>query len=270
MKLLFSEYKSDYTNYIFPYAIWAIPEPHETPAMIFASGFLPSSTEFERFYLCRHVRIDLNCFEVSSENRRIVRKCENIEFRLVPRGQFEYTKRWRKFCKTYTDIKFGKDVMTSDRLDSVFNSRIVSHVLIFTDTKTKKDVGLVTLYLEKESLAYYYYSFYDLNYYAQNLGIFLMTSAVDYFSEAGFKHIYLGTCYSRTALYKTQFKGAEFFNGFHWSDDLKELKFLIERDKGTVNKHLIETKAYQLEFYDGDLSRIVDNNGFPVIIEPQL
>lgn len=267
MKLLFSEYKSDYANYIFPYAIWAIPEPHETPSMIFASGFLPSSPEFERFYLCRQVRVDLNLFELSSENRRIARKCENIEYRLVPRSQFEYTKKWRKFCKTYADIKFGKDVMTYDRLDSLFNSKIVSHLLVFTDTKTKKDAGIVTLYLENK-LAYYYYSFYDLNYYAQNLGMFLMTSATEHFGRSNFDHIYLGTCYSRTALYKTQFKGAEFFNGFRWSNDLKELKYLIERDKGAVTKHLVETEAYQLEFYESDFGKIIDNNGFPVILEP--
>ena len=153
MKLLFSEHKSDYANYIFPYAIWAIPEPHETPDMIFAGGFLPSSPEFERFYLCRHVRVDLSCFEASSENRRIVRKSENIEYRLVSRSQFQFSEDWRNFCKTYSDIKFGKDIMTADRLDSLFSSQIVSHLLIFTDTKTKKDVGIVTLYLEKKSLA---------------------------------------------------------------------------------------------------------------------
>jgi len=148
--------------------------------------------------------------------------------------------------------------MTYDRLDSLFNSKIVSHLLIFTDTKTKKDVGIVTLFLEKKSLAYYYYSFYDLNYYVHNLGMFLMTSAVDYFSDSDFSHIYLGTCYSRNSLYKTQFKGAEFFNGFCWSDNLKELKFLIERDRGAVNRHLIETEEYREQFYEGELTNIIN------------
>ena len=32
MKLLFSEQKSDYEHYQFPYAIWAVPETGETPA----------------------------------------------------------------------------------------------------------------------------------------------------------------------------------------------------------------------------------------------
>ena len=70
MKLLFSEYKSDYNNYIFPYAIWAIPEQKETPALIFNKGFLPSSAELGRFYMCRHLRVRLGQFTPSSENRR--------------------------------------------------------------------------------------------------------------------------------------------------------------------------------------------------------
>ena len=57
MKLLFSEAKADYGNYIFPYAIWAFPEAGETAADLFQCGFLPSSRELDRFYLCRQVRV---------------------------------------------------------------------------------------------------------------------------------------------------------------------------------------------------------------------
>jgi hypothetical protein len=57
MKLLFSERSSDYDHYQFPYAIWAVPETGETPADIFNAGFLPSSRNLDRFYLCRQVRV---------------------------------------------------------------------------------------------------------------------------------------------------------------------------------------------------------------------
>jgi len=267
MKLLFSEYKSDYDHYVFPYAVWAIPEAGETPAMIFARGFLPSSRNFERFYLCRHVRVDLGQFSPSSENRRILRKCSGVTYRLLPSHEFEYTSGWRKFCKTYADIKFGKDVMTYQRLDSLFHSKIVSHILLFTDTEAEKDVGLTTLYLEERQLAYYYYAFYDLNYYDRNLGMFMMTSAVQYFAEAGYDYLYLGTCYSRNALYKTQFRGAEFFNGFRWSRDLKELKYMIARDQSTVKTHLIETDEYRQKFYGGRLDPIVAASEFALPLE---
>ena len=170
----------------------------ETPSDIFNAGFLPSSRNLDRFYLCRQVRVNLAKFKPSSENRRILRKGAGIDVKLVPRDKYDYTPERRQFFKTYADIKFGKDVMTFERLDALFASPIISHLLVFTDTETGKEVGVATLYLEGKALAFYYYAFYDLNYYARNLGMFMMTSAVALFAERGVKHLYLGTCYSQT------------------------------------------------------------------------
>ena len=63
----FSEQNSDYEHYQFPYAIWAVPEEGETPADIFDAGFLPSSRDLDRFYLCRQVRVNLQKFKPSSK-----------------------------------------------------------------------------------------------------------------------------------------------------------------------------------------------------------
>src|ERR1035437_299785 len=264
MKLLFSEQKSDYDNYQFPYAIWAVPEAGETPADIFNAGFLPSSRDLDRFYLCRQVRVNLAKFKPSSENRRILRKGGGINVELVPRAKFDCTPERRQFFKTYADIKFGKDVMTFERLDALFAAPIISHLLVFTDAEKGNEIGVATLYLEGKALAFYYYAFYDLNYYARNLGMFMMTSAVALFAEHGKKHLYLGTCYSDAALYKTQFAGAEFFTGFRWSDNLKELKFLLHRDQKDLRQHLLETETYRDEFYKADLGRIADASAFRV------
>jgi arginyl-tRNA--protein-N-Asp/Glu arginylyltransferase len=264
MKLLFSEQNSDYENYQFPYAIWAIPEAGETPADIFNAGFLPSSRDLDRFYLCRQVRVNLAKFKPSSENRRILRKGAGIEVKLVPREKYNYTPERRQFFKTYADIKFGKDVMSFERLDALFSSPIISHLLVFTDTKSDTEVGVATLYLEGDALAFYYYAFYDLNYYARNLGMFMMTSAAKEFAARGTKHLYLGTCYSDHALYKTQFTGAEFFNGFRWSGDLEELKYILRRDGVKSGKHLLETEEYREQFYAGDLGKITAAGKFSV------
>lgn len=267
MKFLFSEQNSDYEHYQFPYAIWAMPEDGEKPADIFDAGFLPSSRNLDRFYLCRQVRVNLQKFKPSSENRRILRKGKDIGVALVPREKYDYTPERRQFFKTYADIKFGNDVMSFERLDGLFSSPIISHLLVFTDLETGGEIGAATLYLEGKSLAFYYYAFYDLNYYARNLGMFMMTSAVELFAERGVKFLYLGSCYSRTALYKTQFAGAEFFNGFRWSDDLHELKFIIQRDKKELTQHLLETEEYRQKFYGGDLEKIVDASAFRVKIK---
>jgi arginyl-tRNA--protein-N-Asp/Glu arginylyltransferase len=262
MKLLFSETNSDYENYQFPYAIWAVPERGETPVDIFDAGFLPSSRQLDRFYLCRQVRVNLEKFKPSSENRRILRKGKGISVALVSREKFDYTPQRRDFLKTYADIKFGKDVMTFERLDALFAAPIISHLLVFTDTEMGKEVGVATIYAEGNALAFYYYAFYDLNYYARNLGMFMMTSAAALFAETGIKYLYLGTCYSKTALYKTQFAGAEFFNGFKWSDNMEELKFIISSDKKERSRHLLEMEEFRDAFYNGDPGKIAEASLF--------
>ena len=206
-------------------------------------------------------------FSPSSENRRILRKGKGIGVELVPREKFDYTPERRTFFKTYADIKFGKDVMSCERLDALFAAPIISHLLVFTDPETGREIGVATLYLEGRALAFYYYAFYDLNYYARNLGMFMMTSAVALFAERGVRQLYLGTCYSQTALYKTQFAGAEFFNGFRWSGDLDELKFIIRRDKKDLPQHLLETEEYRAKFYQADLGKITEASAFRVKVK---
>ncbi len=267
MKLLFSEEKSDYGHYQFPYAVWAMPEAGERPSDIFNAGFLPSSRDLDRFYLCRQVRVNLAQFRPSSENRRILRKGAGFECKLVPRAQYDYTPERRQFFKTYADLKFGRDVMTFQRLDALFASPIVSHLLVFTDAARGGEIGVATLYVEGNELAYYYYSFYDLSYHARNLGMFMMTSAARLFAQRGCAHLYLGTCYKQNALYKTQFAGAEFFNGFRWSGDLEELKFILKRDQTEFHEHLLEAQEFRDEFYGGTLEKITGASLFTVKIK---
>lgn len=262
MKLLFSEALPDYRHYVFPYAVWAFPEAGELPHQFFEHGFLPSAKDLARYYLCRSVRVNLRQFVPSSENRRILRKCEGISFKLLPREQFDLTEAWKSFCLTYADIKFGKDVMSDARLTTLIDSRITSHLLIFYDAQNGADVGLVTMFLEEPSLAQYYYAFYDLNYYPRNLGMFMMTAAVQFFAEAKWHYLYLGSCYSQNAFYKTQFSGAEFFNGACWSNNLEELRYMIARTKEPQATHLFESDDYLHEFYDGNLGRLVERSVF--------
>ncbi len=249
MQLYFSEYKSDYGRYIFPYAIWAVPDENEPVHRLFARGFLPSSPDLDRFYMCRHVRVPLAEYAPGSENRRILRKGDIFSFRLLARKDFEFTARWQRFCKSFADTKFGKDTMSEERLNRIFHAPIVSHLMVFTHDN--KDVGLVVLYLDKPDLAFYYYAFYDLDYFKQNLGMYMMTCTVGETARLGYGYIYLGSCYSRNAMYKTQFKNAEFFNGFRWSENMKELKYLVRRDQAPVTSHLMETPEFRSIFYPG-------------------
>ncbi|MDZ7723803.1 MAG: hypothetical protein U5R06_13605 [candidate division KSB1 bacterium] len=248
MKIFFSEYKSDYDHYIFPYAVWATLDDGESPAAAFSRGFLPNSHQLDRFYMCRHVRVPLNGFAPSSENRRVLRKGDGVQYTMLPRDEFEFTPEWRRFCKQYADRKFGEEIMSDDRLDSLFGSPVCSHVMRYRDRESQQDIGLVVLYLQPPDAAFYYYAFYDLDYHQKNLGMYMMTSTIQHMHNQGCNYIYLGSCYHRRALYKTQFSGVQFWTGVRWSDNLDELKYLIKREQEPVTQHLLENDEYRQQF----------------------
>jgi hypothetical protein len=262
MKLLFSEARPDYAHYQFPYVVWAFPEPDETPADLFAAGFLPSSRQLDRFYLCRHIRVHLPRFRPSSENRRILRRSQHFEAVCLPRAQLEWTPQRRSFCLAYAQAAFGPNIMTEARLDELFLSPMTTHVLQVKLRHQDTEVGLATLYLQPPVMAYYSYAFYDLQWRPLSLGMFMMTFAVDWFARHGFEFLYLGTCYSQNALYKTQFAGVEFFNGFRWSSNLEELKHLLARDLPPNSQHhLLESQDYRDRFCPEPLPLLAQQHG---------
>ncbi|MBN2506629.1 MAG: hypothetical protein JXQ71_08040 [Verrucomicrobia bacterium] len=256
MILLFSEADPDYARYEYPYVIWAVPEPGETAPDFFRQGFLPGSPLMDRYYLCRNLRVDLRRFAPSSENRRILRKGQNLEAELIPRARFDYSPARREAWEAFADRRFGAGVMSSERLDRLMSGPVISHVLRFLDPTAGREVGVVLMLVMEPDLAFYYYAFYDLNLLQRNLGMFMMTRAVTLFAERGFTHLHLGTCYSRRALYKTQFPGIEFFNGFRWSDNLDELRVLLRRDQTPTAPHLLEFPEFRDRFYPGTVAAL--------------
>ncbi len=246
MKLLFSEAKPNHADYVYPYAVWALPEPDETAADLFAAGFLPSNHQLERFYLCRHLRVDLRRYRASSENRRVLRKGAGVEVTLIPREEFALTSARRDFCLRYTAVKIPS--MTASRLDSLFSSKVTTHVLLVREA-TGREIGYATIFLTPGRMAFYYYAFYALDAQVPSLGMFMMTSAVQLCADRGEEHIYLGTCYSLSALYKTQFAGVEFFNGRRWSGSMEELKHLLRRQEDPhARGHVLESAEYREEY----------------------
>jgi arginyl-tRNA--protein-N-Asp/Glu arginylyltransferase len=261
MKLFFSEAEADYSRYFYPYVVWAVPEAGEAPADLFHAGFLPSAKSLNQFLLCRNVRVDLEKFIPSSENRRILRKGAGSVMKLVPRAEFDFSTARKKFYLDYADARYGSGVMPVERLELVFSPPVCTHLLVFTDETSGAELGVAVLYLAAPRVAFYRYSFFDLNHPNRSLGLFLMTAAVEFFAAQKFQHVYLGTCYSERALYKTQFAGVEFFNGFRWSQNLAELKFLLRRDP---KQHLLESGEYRDEFFAGAVDKIFAAGGFAV------
>ena len=249
MKLLFSEFDPDYSRYRYPYVVWGIPEPGDRPGEIYDAGFHPASPDLDRFALCRHLRVPLSDFTLSSENRRVLRKGESLEVVLTPRADYSEDAGVRQRWLAFAEDRFGPGVMSAERLDRLMRGRVVTHLLVFRDLEESgREVGTVLMYLEPPIMAHYYYAFYDREHRNRSLGLTMMTRALEHFRSLGFGHLYLGTCYSERALYKAQFRGLEFFNGVAWSDRVEELKFLVRRD--ARSGHLLENPEF-LAWHEG-------------------
>lgn len=75
-------------------------------------------------------------------------------------------------------------------------------------------------------MAHFWFSFYDLSYARQSLGLWLMLDCLRDAKKRGRAHYYLGTVYGPSALYKTNFTPLEWWSEGGWSRDIRALKAL--------------------------------------------
>ena len=89
MKIFYSEYLAQYASYTFSYAVYCLKEKDEELPLILEKGFLPYTNDLtikkDVFYLARSVRISLENFKDTSENKRVDRKIKplNIELKVL-------------------------------------------------------------------------------------------------------------------------------------------------------------------------------------------
>jgi len=91
LKLLFSEQKSDYEHYQFPYAIWAVPGTWRGSVGTFST---PASCR--RHAISTALSLPPNSrqsgeVQASSETAASCGKGAGIEVKLVPRDKYDYT-----------------------------------------------------------------------------------------------------------------------------------------------------------------------------------
>jgi len=177
----------------------------------------------------RSVRIDLSKFELTSENRRILKKTEGIELQAIPLPYSMYTWKIGKLAKDFYDTKFGEGTFSANKIKE-----------ILTDPKESNFNTLFTYYLNTDILGYsvcfetpemvhYSYPFYDLSKSPKDMGLGMMTRAVVHAKEQGKKYIYLGSAQRPSDTYKFQFEGIEWFDGKQWNTDKEKVKDVLSQ-----------------------------------------
>ncbi len=244
MKIFFSEADYDYNQYLFPYQVLLLKEKQDSLGDIYNLGFLPFRNKKDLFYLSRSCRSNLKQIEqnnlFSSENRRIIKKTKNFSFNFIEQKSFKYNLEVQKQCRFWAKARNWQISVSS--IKKLFSGDFFNWIL---EVKKQEKTIAYSIILKEGSLAHWAYVFYDPEFSNRDLVIRMGLEVINWAKQAGLDLVYLGTCYGESGYYKRNFPGFEFFNGFSWSNDLKELDYLNRREK---RKHLLADKEYLEKF----------------------
>lgn len=241
MRFFFSEFANIYETYTFAYAAYAIAESPDELSEIYRRGFLPysgDSTETqEMYYLARSVRVNLETFAETSENRRVGRKIEPFAPRVVVHAKADFdleNEHFRNLCLSCSEERFRGGGLSEARFDYILRRDTLTHIAAFhLDQVQNLPVGYVFCALVDDTMLHYWFAFYDTQHAQLNLGKWMMATMLRVAKDNGLRYAYLGTAYGAKSLYKTaDFKGIEWFNGDadSWSGDAKALADLCRQD----------------------------------------
>ncbi|OGH73750.1 MAG: hypothetical protein A3C90_01725 [Candidatus Magasanikbacteria bacterium RIFCSPHIGHO2_02_FULL_51_14] len=174
----------------------------------------------------RGLRVDLAQFEMSSENRRILRKIADCRLQIADLPYENYHWRIGKLAKDFYTEKFGDKTFSANKTKVLFtgNSNNFNRFFIYSLNDETAGYCIATA---TDEIIHYAYPFYNLKSEIRNLGLGMMLLAIIYAKEHGKKYIYLGSAQRPTDTYKLQFEGLEWFDGKDWKNDTKELKNLL-------------------------------------------
>lgn len=175
----------------------------------------------------RSVRIDLSKFELSSENRRVLKKTDGLELNSTPLPYPDYSWEIGKLAKDFYDDKFGHGTFSANKIKELLTEQTSNFNRFFVYTINSTNVGYCISY-ENSDILHYSYPFYDRASDINNLGLGMMLRAIVHAQETGKKYIYLGSAQRPTDTYKLQFTGLEWFDGKDWSTDYGHLKAILQ------------------------------------------
>lgn len=178
----------------------------------------------------RSIRIELSKFELSSENRRILKKTESLAYSLLPTPYSLYHWSIGKMGHDFYETKFGKGTFSANKIKELMTDSKKSNfnrVFVYT---IESDVVGYAIALETDGLIHYAYPFYNLsivNGQMSNVGMGMILRAILWAKENGKKYVYIGSAQRPTDTYKLQFAGLEWFDGNVWNRDMNQLKNIL-------------------------------------------
>ncbi len=177
----------------------------------------------------RSVRIDLEKFKPSSENRRILKKVDDIAMQEVTLPYGEYHWSLGKLAQDFYEAKFGSGIMSAQKIKEMLTNKEKSNftsLLLFSNSQGL--IGYTICYINSK-IIHYSYPFYDLGKSSKDMGLGMMTKTIQYAKGKGLDYAYLGSLQRPGDTYKLQFEGLEWFDGEKWSADEAKVREILAK-----------------------------------------
>jgi len=195
---------------------------------LYSDGFVFTRVGKGAMNQTRSLRINLAKFELSSENRRILKKTEDVALKTAPIPYSDYDWSIHKMGKEFYAIKFGEKTFSAQKIkELIIDTKKSNFNLLLKYELADETIGYC-IALETKHILHYCYPFYNLAKANSNLGMGMMLKAILYAKKNKKKYIYLGSAQRPTDIYKLQFAGLEWFDGKKWQTDLAALKKLLK------------------------------------------
>jgi len=199
----------------------------------------------------RSVRIDLSKSELSSENRRILKKIFDIEVTHENIPYRDYSWPVAKLAKDFYSVKFGNTIMGAAKVKEILTDATKSNfnsLLVYDQKRTKKvfagqpmteRLGYAICYENTSpldaSLLHYCYPFYELDTSPKDMGLGMIIRAIEYAKTTHKRYVYLGSLQRPSDVYKLQFSGIEWFDGDigkngTWQTDIEAAKEILKKN----------------------------------------
>jgi len=195
------------------------PTP-DTISRMYDNGYVFTRIGKDVMHQTRSARIDLSAFELSSENRRILRKGESVmmDMHVIPFSKYN----WEigKVAKDFYDVKAPGSFSVNKIRELLTTNHNFNTLITYTNS------GYAICY-ENTDILHYCYPFYTLNTEIKDMGLIMMTKAIAEAKVRGLKYVYLGSLQRSSDVYKLQFDGIEWFDGEKWKKDTEEVKRLL-------------------------------------------
>jgi arginyl-tRNA--protein-N-Asp/Glu arginylyltransferase len=178
----------------------------------YQNGFLPQRNDKNLFYFQTSCRSNLEKFNLSSENRRILRKTEDFTFEKILLKDFVYNIKVQKDINTWVKTLNWDFPISS--IKTIFNNHIFNYLYVWRDSK-EKIIAYSLCYFSNE-ISHIAYVFYHPDLAHGNLPIRLVLQVIIDSQELNLKYCYLGRFSKDTGYYKRTMPGFEYFENNNW------------------------------------------------------